>query len=306
MKISTRKTYSTRSSQTSAPSRRIPTNGKKSGQKVAKNRISLRALFARARKIGKLAGVACIAGIILFLGIQFYHSEKFRLRIISISGCREVDPQKVEQIVRESVPERILEIDMAQLRDRLKQHPWIRDVEIRRVLPSGLTIYVDERKPSVILEMQGRLMIADSEGILLDRYDPRYGKLDVPVFKGVSGKDIDSYRSSQTENSLRVHHALEMLSEIESGEPQHVRRISEVDISEWNNLKIMMVDNPFVISLGEKDYLKRFRSLLRSDKYEQYKNNPDLVEVDVSLGNSIIYSFAGDGAAAVRSKAEKN
>lgn len=306
MKISTRRTYSTRSAQTSAPSRRISTNGKKSTQKVAKNRISLRAFFARARKIGKLAGVACIAGIILFISIQVYHSEKFRLRTISISGCREVDPQKVEQIVRESFPERVLEIDMAQLRERLKQHPWIRDVEIRRVLPSGLTIYVDERKPSVILEMQGRLMIADSEGILLDRYDPRYGKLDVPVFKGVSGKDIDSYRSSQMENSLRVHHALDMLAEIESGEPQHVRRISEVDISEWNNLKIMMVDNPFVISLGEKDYLKRFRSLLHSDKYKQYKNNPDLLEVDVSLGNSIIYSFAGDGAAAVRSKAEEN
>jgi len=306
MKISTRKTYTPRTPQSAAPSPRMPASGRKPTQKVAKNRLSLRALLAHARKIGKLAGVACMALIVIFIGVQAYRSDKFRVESIAIYGYKELNPQEVEKIIRESIPETILDVDLKQLKDRLKQNPWIRSVEIRRVLPSGLTVFIDERKPSVILEMQGQLMIADRDGVLLDGYDPRYGKLDVPVFRGVSGKDIDGYGSSQTENSLRIKHALDMLAEIESGEPEHVRRISEVDISEWNNLKIMLVDDTCEIWLGEKDYLKRFRDVLNSAQYAQYKNNPELVEVDVSLGNSIRYRFAKDSSTAVSSKAEGN
>lgn len=306
MKISTKRTYTTRSSQSAAPSPRTPANSRKTAQKIAKNRISLRALFARARRVGKLAGVACIAIVLIFIGIRAYHSDIFRLEKISIYGCMKLDPQRVEQIIRESAPERVLDIDLKQLKVRLQQDPWIRDVELRRVLPSGLTVYIDERTPSVVLEIQGQMMIADSEGILLGGYDSSYDKLDVPVFKGVSGKDIDGYRSSQMENSLRVKHALDMLAEIKSGEPQYVPRISEVDITEWNNLKILLVDDTCEIWLGEKDYLKRFRYVLNSDIYTQFKNNPALLEVDVSLGNSIRYKFAEEDGSAASSKAEGN
>ena len=292
MKISTRKTYNTpRSSKATPPSPKVASTGKKTTQKIAKNRLSLRTLVARARKAGKMAGVACIAGLLLFIAVKAYHSEKFRVRSISIYGCQKSQAQRVDQIVRESIPERILDIDLMQLKARLKQDPWIKDVEIRRVLPSGLVIHVDERTPSVIVEMQGQWMVTDDEGILLDRYDPGYVKLDVPIFKGVSGRDIDSYRSSQTENSLRIRHALDMLVEIESGEPEQVRNISEADISEWNNLKIMLMDSTFEIWLGEKDYLKRFRAVLNSPQYEECRDNPNLIKVDVSMGNLIRFVF---------------
>lgn len=306
MKISTRKSYTTRSSKPTTPTPRKAPTGKKTTQKIAKNRLSLRALFARARRYGKLTGIACIAGVLIFIGIQIYHSDKFRVQRISIYGCKMLDPQKVERIVKDSIPQRILDIDFMELKNRLKLEPWIKDVAIRRVLPSGLTIYVDERTPCVVIEMQGQLMMTDNDGILLDRYEPGYGKLDVPIFKGVAGNDIDSYRSSQMENSLRVKHALDMLAEIESGEPQLVHEISEVDISEFNNLKIMLVGDTCEIWLGEKDYLKRFRDVLKSAQYAQYKNNPDLLEVDVSLGTSISYRFAEDSSVAVPSKAEGN
>jgi hypothetical protein len=108
------------------------------------------------------------------------------------------------------------------------------------------------------------------------------------------------------ENSQRIQHALDMLAEIESGEPEQVRRISEVDISAWNNLKIMLVDSTFEIWLGEKDYLKRFRAVLKSAQYKECRNNPNLIEVDVSTGKLIRFGFSGDGSAAGSTKEKGN
>ncbi len=111
----------------------------------------------------------------------------------------------------------------------------------------------------MIFELHGELMVADDEGTLLGQYDPRFGKLDVPVFKGVLGEDAESYRLYKEENAVRIRQGLVMLSQIESGLPHATQKISEVDISDPENLKILLVDDTAEVYLGEKDYLKRFQ-----------------------------------------------
>jgi len=133
-----------------------------------------------------------------------YTSNQFSLRTITFYGCKQLDARSLESIIRHEFPENVLRINLKQLRNRLEQETWVESVEVSRVLPSDLVLYVEERIPSVILEMSGELMLADSNGILLDRYDPKYGKLDVPVFKGVLGEDFESYRLYQEENSRRI------------------------------------------------------------------------------------------------------
>ena len=61
---------------------------------------------------------------------------------------------------------------------------------------------------------------------------------------------------------LRIRQGLVMLSQIESGLPHSTQKISEVDISDPENLKILLVDDTAEVYLGEKDYLKRFSTLM--------------------------------------------
>ena len=147
----------------------------------------------------------------------------------------------------------------------------------------------------VIIEFRSELMLADKDGIMLDRYDPKYGKLDVPVFKGVLGEDAESYRLYQEENSARIRQGLQMLAEIESGSPEETRKISEVDISDRENLKILLVDDTAEVYLGEKDYLKRFRSLMDNmQQYQELKNQYTEIEsIDLRF-ERIISSIARD------------
>ncbi len=290
MRISTNKARKMQERRTAPTAGRNTPARKKASRKIGKNRLTGRRVLSTLRTGGKIGGILLISAMILYACIRIYNSETFHLDDVIIYGCKEAESAKLEQVVRDNVPGNILQVELSLLQKQLEQARWIRHVEIRRVLPSSLVLHVEERVPSVILEMSGRLMIADDDGILLDAYAPRYGKLDVPVFKGIVGKDPESYRQYQQENTERIRHALNMLSEIESGSPDYAKKISEVDISDRNNLKIMLVDNTAEIYLGKEDYLNRFRALLESDQYQKFKNQYlNIPVVDLRFDRQIIF-----------------
>jgi cell division protein FtsQ len=265
---------------------------KKPPQRMGRNRIRGRRAVAVAIKLGKLGGILFITAFIFSVCKFVYNSEIFHLRNIAIYGHKEMDPEKLEEIVWDNSSGNILQIDMELLKERLEQQTWVKSVDIRRVLPSSLVLRVRERVPSVILEMSERLMLTDDDGILLDEYDPHYGKLDVPVFTGILGKDAESYRSYQEENTLLIRHALKALAEIKSGESQYMTLISEIDISDRNNLIVILVDDNTEIHLGKEDYLRSFTALMTDDLYQKYKEQKrDIDSIDLSIKNKIIYTF---------------
>ncbi len=289
MRISTTNSREVRGGDRKPVRRKAPAQ-KKAPQKIGRARLGAVRILASARRLGRWGGILLIAAALGLVVSRAYHSEKFRVRDIAIYGCKEVDPKVIEGIVRSSIPGSILDVELDELRERLEQVHWVRHVEIRRVLPSGLTLIIRERVPTVILEIGGRLMIADNDGTLLDAYDPRYGHLDVPVFKGVLGTDPDGFRSFQEENSARIRSALGMLAEIRAGAPAALDRISEVDISDRNNMKILLVDDTAEIYLGRNNYALRLQAFLTSGKYQELKDrNMSIAVVDLRFDDRIVY-----------------
>jgi cell division septal protein FtsQ len=268
---------------------------KKSIKNSSNGHIAGRRFISMIKTLGKLCAFLLLVFSMLSIFVYAYTCDKFSLRDIKFYGCKELDSRQLEEIIRHNFPASLLHIDLHQLKKRLEEETWARQVEIRRILPSQLAIYVQERIPSVILEMHGELMVADGDGRMLDRYDPKYGKLDVPVFRGVMGEDKEEYRLNQEENAARIHNAITMLSEIESELPQDARKISEVDISDRNNMKIMLVNDTAEVYLGGKDYLKRFRTLMDyMGKYQELKSkNNDIASIDLRFDGQIVYRQRG-------------
>jgi cell division protein FtsQ len=264
---------------------------RKAGRKIGQNRVAGRRFVSVLKVLGKVAAFLLILAFMLSAFIYAYTSEKFNLRNVTFYGCRELNQKAMEGIIRQDFPANILRIDLQKLQERLEKETWAKHVEIRRVLPSDLIIYIQERTPSVIFELRGELMIADGEGTLLGRYDPRFGKLDVPVFKGVLGEDAESYKLYKEENAVRIRQGLVMLSQIESGLPRSTVKISEVDISDPENLKILLVDDTAEVYLGDKDYLKRFSTLMSNlGEYQKLKDQyTEFVSIDMRFDNQIVY-----------------
>ncbi len=74
--------------------------------------------------------------------VYAYTSEKFNLRHVTFYGCREINQKEMEGIIRQDFPANILRIDLQKLQERLEKETWAKHVEIRRVLPSDLIIYI--------------------------------------------------------------------------------------------------------------------------------------------------------------------
>jgi cell division septal protein FtsQ len=264
---------------------------KKAHQKLGKGSIAGRRYVSALRTLGKVGSFLLLVSFVLAIFVYAYISGKFDLSDIKFYGCKEVDSKHLEEIIRSDFPANILRIDLSKLKGRLEEETWVKQVEIRRVLPSKLVVYVQERIPSIILEIQNDLMVADQDGTILGRYAPKFAKLDVPVFRGVMGESAESYRLHQEENSVRIRQAVLMLSELESGSPNYTKSISEVDISDPKNLKIMLVDDTAEVYLGGENYLERFTTFMRNrDEYEKLKNQyEEFASIDLRFEDQIIY-----------------
>jgi cell division septal protein FtsQ len=264
---------------------------KKASQKPGNGLLTGRRLVAALKVLGKLCALLVVGAFMVSVFIYAYNANTFNLVQIRIEGCKELSPAQLEGIIHREFPANILRIDLLKLKNRLEQETWIKQAEVRRILPSDLVIYIQERTPSVILELQGELMIADKEGILLSPYDPKFGKLDVPVFKGLMGEDTETYVLYQEENTARINQALDMLSEIDAGLPQYAKRISEVDVSDRKNLKIMLLDEIAEVYLGEKDYLKRFSKFIKyRGDYQKLKDQyAEIGYIDLRIDHQIGY-----------------
>ena len=264
---------------------------RKAPQNIRKNHGIFRRLAAVLPVLGKCTFFALLMVTVVSLIKLSFTSERFNVQNINFVGCKQSRPDALERVVRQSAPANILRINLKELRSRLEQEPWIERAEIRRILPSRLIIYVGERTPSVLLELHGELMLADKNGILLDRYEAKYGKLDVPVFKGLVGRNGQEYKMNQAENSTRVTIGTRMLEELDYGSPAFTRSISEVDLADKNNVKVLLVDDSAEVSLGDRDFLKRFRTLIANmAQYQDLKSQyTEIVSIDLRFDGRIIY-----------------
>jgi cell division septal protein FtsQ len=281
---------------------------KKTAQKLQRGRHLIGYLM-KALKVLAVAGmiVLCAAG-----GFAVYRFAQtaniLALRNISVEGCRHSDPAGMEAIVRKTSQANILRIDLRKLRARLEQEPWIRRVELRRVLPATLEIQVQERAPSVIAEIGGELQLLDNEGIILDRCEPKYGKLDVPVFSGLRGDDVAAYKVLQDENSSRVRLGIQVLTELAAGSPDYTRAISEIDLSDTGNVKVLLVDDTADVILGDRDFLKRFQMFMSNlSQYQDLKSQgKEIAAVDLRFDSQIVYRLRRPATEQAEAKAKLN
>lgn len=290
MEIKTNKSREVRSTRAVPPPDKARSR-KKSSQKLGNGLMAGRRFVAALKFLAKAGSLVLVVVLTLSVFVYAFNSDTFNLRAVRIHGCKELDAPKLESIIRREFPANILRIDLRRVQQRLEKETWAKRVELRRVLPSDLIVYVQERVPSVTLEMHGELMIADGEGTLLGPYAPRFGKLDIPVFKGVLGEEPETYQLYQEENAARIQQGLAMLSEIASGSPQYTKIISEVDISDRSNLKLLLVDDTAELYLGDTDYLKRFQKFVNNPaEYQKLKSQHSEIDViELRYDHQIIY-----------------
>ena len=98
------------------------------------------------------------------LGVFTFTSGRLSLRDVTIQGCNRADAQKDSRRSCATISPPTCSGSIYRMRARLEQETWVRRSRYGVCFPPDLVMYVEERIPSVVLELQGELMIADDDG----------------------------------------------------------------------------------------------------------------------------------------------
>lgn len=93
---------------------------------------------------------AVLLPALVLLAVAVWQSPQWislPIRDLQIQGqFRYLEPGQLRQLVRQAIGQRgFFDVDIAALRQRLLQEPWLREIRVQRLWPDGIRLYVTEQ-----------------------------------------------------------------------------------------------------------------------------------------------------------------
>jgi len=204
-------------------------------EQVRKRRRN-RSLLRGATWVGLHLGGLAVVALSAWGGYQYLtHSERFTVRQVLVSGASAAPASQIKQVTDRSLGKNIFAADLEELQLKLEAQPWIRTATVKRRIPDALLIQVEERVPEVLVKMGGSLYLADGEGVLLDRFGPRYADYDFPILTG-----LDRFGRETLKRKISLGTAF--VNFLYRSRPALADQVSEVGLEADDSLEVRLND----------------------------------------------------------------
>jgi cell division protein FtsQ len=241
-----------------------------------------------------LAGLlAVLLAVLCLRGWQMLESSgAFRLRQITVQGCRTVREEQLLALadLRQGMP--LFGFNLPEAERRIRQHPWIDRISITRSWPDTLLIQVQERRPLALINLEGRgLHYVDQDGVIFAPIGPGQD-LDFPVITGIS--------PPEEAQGFRLHEgaaadAVQFLRLAAQGNPiLPMQALSEVHVSREQGIIAYLAERPFPIHIGYGNIRTRYYQLVkllehlyRKEKIEHIRE----IRMDYQPGRILVASL---------------
>ncbi len=172
-------------------------------------------------------------------------------------------------------------IPLAQQKAQLEQIPWVESASVMRFVPNRLKVEIHERTPVAFARVGPRMALIDAGGTLME-LSPKH-KYSFPVILGMNPGEPLSTRAP------RMKTYSEMVSELDAGGSRYSQDLSEVDLSDLEDVKVRVNDpaGDVLVHLGSSDYLRRYKIYVTHARAwrQQFQK---LDSVDLRYDNQII------------------
>src|ERR1700727_2306951 len=203
------------------------------------------------------AAVVCAASLAA-AALYHYGEHSWRFRVessdnIEVTGMQNVTKQQIMEVMGADIGRNIFFIPLAQQKAQLEQIPWVESASVMRFVPNRLEVEIEERTPVAFARVGPRIFLMDAGGTLMEL--PRIHKYSFPVILGMNPGEPLSTRAP------RMKTYDELVEELDSGGAHYAEDLSEVDLSDLENLKVRVNDpaGDVLVHLGSSDYLKRYK-----------------------------------------------
>ena len=159
--------------------------------------------------------------------------------------------------------------------------PWVHSASVTRILPHGLYVNITERTPVAFARVGPKIFLIDGGGTLMDL--PPKHRYSYPVILGMNPGEPISTRLPR----MKAYN--ELVDELDSGGAHYSKDLSEVDVSDLDDVKVRVNDpqGDVLVELGSSDYLKRYRTYV-SHVQEWRQQFQKLESVNLRYDNQVI------------------
>jgi cell division protein FtsQ len=247
------------------------------------------------------AVVAATFGVasLVAAGLYHYGEHSWRFRVdssdnIELTGAENVSKAQIMEVMGADIGRNIFFVPLAQQKAQLEQIPWVESASVMRFVPNRLKVEIHERTPVAFARVGPRITLIDAGGTLVDlpRNDlSRHHKYSFPVILGMNPGEPLSTRAP------RMKAYEELVRQLDSGGARYSEDLSEVDLSDLEDLKVRVNDpaGDVLVHLGSSDYLKRYKIYV-SHVQEWRQQFQKLESVNLRYDNQVVVNPDAEGA----------
>jgi len=235
---------------------------------------------------------ACVAvgilgiGAVLILALQRYGEHSWRFRIdssdnIEVTGIENVTRKQIMEVMGEDIQRNIFSVPLSEQKAKLEQIPWVESASVMRFVPNRLKVEIHERTPVAFARVGPRISLIDAGGTLMEL--PQKHKYSFPVILGMNPGEPLSTRVPR----MKAYN--DLVQQLDSGGARYSQDLSEVDLSDLDNLKVRVNDplGDVLVELGSSDYLERYKTYV-SHVAEWRQQFQKLESVNLRYGNQVV------------------
>src|SRR5579863_3112519 len=238
------------------------------------------------------AAVVCAAGIVAAALYQYgEHSWRFRVESsdnIEVTGTQNVTKAQIMEVMGGDIGRNIFFIPLSQQKAQLEQIPWVESASVMRFVPNRLKVEIQERTPVAFARVGPRISLIDAGGTLMEL--PHNHKYSFPVILGMNPGEPLSTRAPR----MKAYN--ELVQDLDSGGARYSQDLSEVDLSDLENLKVRVNDpaGDVLVELGSSEFLKRYKTYVSHVK-EWRQQFQKLESVNLRYDNQVIVNPEMEG-----------
>ncbi|MDU9049968.1 MAG: FtsQ-type POTRA domain-containing protein [Candidatus Electrothrix sp. Rat3] len=191
----------------------------------------------------------------------------FSVRLVTVQGNRMSNEAQIRTLADIKQGDQLFRVPPEEIAERVRQHPWVDQVEVERVWPDTLTIRVHEHRPLAMINIEGKqqgLYYLDHHGIIFVPVESLQD-IDYPVITGFAPQDESGDVSGLDlgEGAL-AEDVLEFLHIAARGNPiLPLQSISEIHMNREKGIIVYLVEHPFPIYVGYGNVEKRYYQLVK-------------------------------------------
>jgi cell division protein FtsQ len=185
-------------------------------------------------------------------------SDMFRVRDITVRGTSRLSTAEVEALLRGVRDENVFLVDFEHYGQRVMASSWVEQVTLSRVLPATLVVDVVERTPIVVARLNQHLYLVDRTGNIVDDYRAGDASYDLPIVDGLFGQGGET---RDVVDGERMQVTAAMLDAL-AARPDLGRRLSQADVTNPQDVLVMIDDDAAWLHLGTDAYVDRLQRYL--------------------------------------------